>query len=860
MATVYLAEDLRHDRQVAIKVLRPDLAASLGQERFHREIKIAARLQHPHILPLLDSGSVEDQTAEPPPTALLYYVMPYVEGQSLRDKLVREGELPIGDAVRILRDVVDALTEAHANGVVHRDIKPENILLRGRHALVMDFGVAKAVTEATGREQLTTAGVTIGTPTYMAPEQAAADPQLDARVDIYAVGALGYELLAGRPVFMGTTPQMVLAAHVTQTPVPLSQRRESVPAALESLIMKCLEKKPADRWQSADELLPRLEALTTPSGGLTPAATVPVTAVADGTKRRVWRRLAAWAAGTVAVLLAGVVIGRMLLPSPGPTLDLRRVAFIPLENRTGDTSLSYVGRMVAEELGNTVTREHVAEVVPVANVIAVLEDDPSDRDSREMAVAHATGAGIVVSGAVYPDGDRLRLQLTATDAVRQVPFVAIDPTTTSRDSLAWATGVVRDQVSVLLLMAYDEEVGAVAATLGYPTLEAYRVFLDGKERFWELNLEVALSRLLRAAEMDPAVRPMALILAQHAAGRTPLADSIFAELLAMRDELPEYPRAVIDVWSAIYDGNLERAYQTGTVMVRLLTGNPSPRIWHAYLCLAANRPRESLEVLDGIDSLVGDSRGRMWWVMRRRRDAYFRLGAFDDALRAARALSDLTSDPVRVTQDRQDELVILATAGRLSELEHEVDRFAALGAPEAGVGRSLANVALATRLRGEGAAAEEVIEHAVSWWEIQPAGLLAAPEQQFRYAETLYAAQRWDEAESELERQASGRPGDVRVIGYLGLVAARKGNRERADSIAHVLLGAGEPDGDVVPLVYRARIAAVLGDRELAVQLLRRAISLGYEFFGQPFEQFPRWDFASLSTYGPYLELTEPRG
>ena len=281
MATVYLARGLKHDRKVAIKVMRPELSAILGGERFHREIKIAAKLNHPHILPLLDSGSAEEQpSARPPdrPSAFLYYVMPYVEGPSLRDKLAKEGELPIGDAVRILRDVVDALTEAHAHGVVHRDIKPENILLSGRHALVTDFGVAKAISEATGREKLTTAGVALGTPAYMAPEQASADPHLDQRVDIYAVGAVAYELLTGRPVFMGTTPQMILSAHMTEPPQPVTNFRDTVPAALESVVMRCLEKRPADRWQSAEELLPQLEALATPSGGITPMDTRPLAA------------------------------------------------------------------------------------------------------------------------------------------------------------------------------------------------------------------------------------------------------------------------------------------------------------------------------------------------------------------------------------------------------------------------------------------------------------------------------------------------------------------------------------------------------------------------------------------------------
>src|SRR5207342_3609582 len=201
MATVYLAEDLKHHRKVALKVLRPELAAALGPERFFREIEVAAQLQHPHILPLHDSGEAG---------GFLYYVMPYVDGESLRDRLTRQGALPVQDAVRLLSEVADALAEAHRRGVVHRDIKPENIMLTGRHALVTDFGVAKAISEATGRQQLTTAGVALGTPSYMAPEQAAADPNLDHRVDIYAVGCLGYELLTGRPPFVRTTPQEVL--------------------------------------------------------------------------------------------------------------------------------------------------------------------------------------------------------------------------------------------------------------------------------------------------------------------------------------------------------------------------------------------------------------------------------------------------------------------------------------------------------------------------------------------------------------------------------------------------------------------------------------------------------------------------
>ena len=310
MATVYLAEDLKHHRHVAVKVLRPDLAATLGPDRFLREIEVAARLQHPHILPLLDSGEAD---------AFLFYVMPFVEGRSLRERLVHEGELPIGEAVRILRDVVDALAHAHRRGVVHRDIKPDNVLLSERHALVTDFGVAKAVSEATGRQRLTTEGVALGTPAYMSPEQAAADAHIDHRADIYAVGALAYELLAGRPPFLGTTPQEVLAAHVTRAVEPVTVHRQTVPPALAQLVMRCLEKKPADRWQSAEEMLPQLEWLTTPSGGVTPTGTQPVGPTVSGAARRGARpgTVAAWYSLAAIAVFGAAWLLMVLLGLPG---------------------------------------------------------------------------------------------------------------------------------------------------------------------------------------------------------------------------------------------------------------------------------------------------------------------------------------------------------------------------------------------------------------------------------------------------------------------------------------------------------------------------------------------------------------
>jgi len=265
MSRVFLAEETRLSRQVVIKVLPPEMGAGVNAERFEREIRLAARLQHPHIVPLLTAGASGD---------LLYYIMPFIAGESLRAKLAREGELPVAEVARILREVTDALAYAHRNGVVHRDIKPENVLMSEGHAVVTDFGVAKAVSASSG-SSLTSLGVALGTPAYMAPEQAAADPHVDHRADLYAVGVLAYEMLCGRTPFVAASPQAMLAAHITQAPEPVLQHRRTVSPALSSAIMRCLEKRAADRWQNAAELSAQLESAAAPSGGHVPTGAGP---------------------------------------------------------------------------------------------------------------------------------------------------------------------------------------------------------------------------------------------------------------------------------------------------------------------------------------------------------------------------------------------------------------------------------------------------------------------------------------------------------------------------------------------------------------------------------------------------------
>jgi serine/threonine-protein kinase len=333
MATVYVAEDIRHGRRVAIKVLRTELAAVMGAERFLREIRTTATLQHSHILGLIDSGEAG---------GLLYYVMPLVEGESLRGRLTREHQLPVDDALRIAQEVADALDYAHRRGVIHRDIKPENILLAGRpgedrvaHALVADFGIAVAVSSA-GGDRLTSTGVAVGTPQYMSPEQAAGERTIDARTDVFALAAVTYEMLVGEPPFSGPTLQATIARVMSEPPRPLTVQRRSIPPHVEAAVLRGLEKLPADRFASASDFA---AALATPTGA-TAAHLAP-----NGRGARRWRTPAIVSGLTLAALVTGWVVGRRGRSDQSASQPPSRLAIVA--PRIGGTGWASVQRQLA---------------------------------------------------------------------------------------------------------------------------------------------------------------------------------------------------------------------------------------------------------------------------------------------------------------------------------------------------------------------------------------------------------------------------------------------------------------------------------------------------------------------------------
>ena len=388
MATVYLAHDVQHGRPVGLKVLHPELAAAIGPERFLREIRVTARLDHPHILPVLASGEAAAQ---------LWYTMPYVEGESLRDRLRRETQLSVDEALRIAREVADALDYAHAHGVVHRDIKPENILLASGHARVADFGVARAL-ESAGAEKLTGTGLAIGTPAYMSPEQASG-AQVEGRSDLYSLGCVLYEMLAGEPPFTGPTPQIVIARRFTETPRRLGAIRERLPEGLEELVAKALARAPADRLGTAAEFARELARTSTASAAAAPPAARPLA--------RAGRR---FLAGAALLLLVGIAwfaardATERDAGGPASPVDPVSIAVLPFRNLGPDSADQYLSDGLTEDLINTLGQSPELRVVARTSAFAF---KGKDQDVREVGARLNVGA--VVEGSFRKLGDTLRV-------------------------------------------------------------------------------------------------------------------------------------------------------------------------------------------------------------------------------------------------------------------------------------------------------------------------------------------------------------------------------------------------------------------------------------------------------------------
>jgi len=497
MSRVFVAEEVSLGRKVVVKVLPPDLSATVNIERFRREIQLAARLQHPHIVPVLAAG-ISD--------GLPYYTMPFIEGESLRARLTRSGELPVQEAAKILRDVLSALSYAHVHGVVHRDIKPDNVLLTGNHAVVADFGVAKALSASTNpASSLTSLGVALGTPAYMAPEQATADPSTDHRADLYAVGAMAYEMLTGQQVFSARSHQAMLAAHAIEKPEPIDKRRPAVTHSLSALVMRALEKHAADRPQSADEMLKELEAAVTPSGTTAPTKMRPSSGSFWSTRNIVA------SVGIIALATSGVIyayltrrvsIANGVASSPPSTApSLHAVAVIPFANTGGDPKDEYFSDGMTDELAHALSRLPQVRVAGRSSSYAY-----KGKPTPAQEIGRALNVSAVVEGSVRRAGRRVRVIAQLTNAA-DGRVIWSDAFESNANDLFQ----VQDDFTREIVQALTPTLGGVAATVasnsrGTDDAEAYDLYLKGRY-FFAKRGTVALRRSIsyfgQSASKDP---------------------------------------------------------------------------------------------------------------------------------------------------------------------------------------------------------------------------------------------------------------------------------------------------------------------------------------------------------------------
>src|SRR5688572_12327188 len=491
MATVYLARDLRHDRPVALKVLHQELAHALGPERFVREIKVAARLQHPHILPVFDSG-----TAQQPGSAVesLWFTMPYVAGESLRQRLAREPQLPLRDAVRIALEVADALGYAHGQGLVHRDVKPENILLSGDHCVIADFGVARAL-DVAGGERLTETGITFGTPMYMSPEQASAERRLDGRSDVYSLGCVVYEMLAGEPPFTGRTAQAIIARRLAD-PVPDLCTVRDVPRQVERAVRQALARAPADRFADAPAFARALEAAAgAPTAGASPAL----------------RRGLLTAAAVLLMTLGGAGVWLRTRPAAEDTLDADLLAVAPFE--VLEPSLDVWREGMGDVLSRTLDGAGPIRTVS-PSVVLRRWSGRADRTSAE-ELGRRTGAGVVLYGAVVPrgrDSVTLRAALLDRGGGMGKTDIEVSGEVARIGELADSLGI-----QALRVLSPGRAIGLFRGTsIASKSLPALKGFLQGEQFFRRGLWDSALTRYDQAIAADStfalALVRMALVL------------------------------------------------------------------------------------------------------------------------------------------------------------------------------------------------------------------------------------------------------------------------------------------------------------------------------------------------------------
>lgn len=659
MSRVYIATESALGRRVVVKVLPPEVAAGVKVERFKREIQFLARLHHPHIVPLLAAGG---------DSGLSYYVMPFMEGESLRARILRRGILPAAEVVRTLREVASALSFAHHNGIIHRDIKPDNVLLISRSAMVTDFGVAKALTVSSDErnpDSLTSLGIALGTPSYIAPEQATADPTMDHRVDLYSFGAMAYEMLSGKPPFAAKTPQAMLAAHISERPVPLVQRRPDVPPMLNSLVMQCLEKSPDRRPQTAEDLMTLLDDIVltredtrTPSDerdahqrGAEPPPAPPISQKSQGSSAKRYLMIG----GALAIVALGVFIGREMLgrralPSPAdfppPPSQGKSIAVLPLVNVNGDPANEYLSDGLSDEIMGALSK---VPGLRVASRTSAFAFKGKRLDARE--IGRRLNVGTLLEGTMRRDGDQLRVSVQLTNVADNLGIWSGTYARKMKDVFSVQDSISQAIVNALAVRLTGKD-SARMTKRGTEQVDAFDLYLKGRffvNRNTEPDIRKGLSYYEQALAADPnyarawaGVAYAWIALADdYLAPRDayPRAKAAAANALRIDPSLAE-ARAALGAVHLWYDWNPKAAARELTEAMRLDSTDVYAYRYYGNLLKGMGRFDSALAVIRKAQQLDPLSPGRVNSVAL----MYITLGKYDQAIAEAKKALEIDPD------------------------------------------------------------------------------------------------------------------------------------------------------------------------------------------------------------------------
>jgi tetratricopeptide (TPR) repeat protein len=811
MGTVYLAEDLKHHRPVAVKVMRPELANAVDADRFVREIMTAARMTHPGILPVHDSGSHD---------GLLYFVMPYVDGGSLRSLLEEQRQLPVEQALRFTTDLGEALAYAHQNGVVHRDLKPENILIEAGRPVIADFGVALALGEESSADARY--GIAIGTPHYMSPEQATAAEHIDGRTDLYSLASVLYEMLAGDPPFTGPTSDAILARKLTGDIPSLRIVRPTVPRKVEQAITKAVSPIPADRFDSVEHFLDAVRIPALPKG-----------------------RVFAAVAG--ATLVAIVAVG-WFLGTSSIRIDPNTIVVDQFENLTGDAALATLGISVADWIIEGLQGTRLTSVVPTRSALQaslfVRREVETDASVDPLALlARETQAGLIVSGAYYEERGRVTFHTQVSEAAptwwRRLfgrgPNVrlrtTLPPVTVQRDSTQQGIKQVRARVLGWLASSQGEtEYLAPEIDRSPPTFQAYQQFSEGMQPYVDNQAAAAAAAFLAAYASDTTfvVALLYAALNESNLGEYATADSLLRIVALSADRLNPYHRLWLEFRQALLSQDRPRALRS----IRALDAE-APRTKaaynHAIEAWEDGYLEEALEALQSLTPEIGAVRGYLpyWGALA---NVHHSLGDYRAALRVARRARDIHADswwPVGW------ELAAMAALGDAVEVTQRATEMVESQAGADGVSPAQAMSEAAEELwaHGDAEASQQLWGLALEWYQIHEATEPIGVRDRRGRVSSLYALGRYDEAKRAASVLHDAMPQDVRVLGLLGRIAARQGDSTMAAEFLDSLEALGErPYQFGRPGYQAALIAAVMGYDQRALQLLRRAKAQGLAY------------------------------